>query len=84
MLGTDKGRCPSPWLPSTPSEFCSSLEGSEDSSPCLPGGWQSSAAVPACCLADGEIISKPFPFPPPLLLQDHTGCPRGTQYRACR
>lgn len=22
------------------------------------------AAAPACCLADGEIISKPFPFPP--------------------
>ena len=65
MPGTDKGRCPSPWLPSTPSEFGSSLEGREDSSPCLPGGWQSSAAVPACCLADGEIISKPFPFPPP-------------------
>lgn len=26
---------------------------------------RAAAAVPACCLADGEIISKPFPFPPP-------------------
>lgn len=37
------------------------------------------AAAPACCLADGEIISKPFPSSHPLLLQDHTGFPGGTQ-----
>ena len=43
--GTDKGRRLSPWLPSTPSEFCSSLAGRDDSPPCLPGGWQSSG----CC-----------------------------------
>ena len=84
MPGTDKCRRPSPWLPSTPSEFCSSLAGGMTALLAFQAVGRAAAAVPACCLADGEIISKPFPFPPPLLLQDHTGCPRGTQCRACR
>lgn len=54
----------------------------EDGSPCFQAvGRTAAAAAPACCLADGEIISKPFPFStaPPLLLQDHAGRPCGAQ-----
>lgn len=38
----------------------------EDGSPCFQAvGRTAAAAAPACCLADGEIISKPFPFSTP-------------------
>lgn len=47
-------------------------------------GRAAAAAAPVCCLADGEIISKPFPFStlPPSLAGLHWLSPWDAECRA--
>lgn len=81
MWGQVAADVPAPSCPLPLPSYAPPWRGGKDSSPRLPGAWQSSGCRGSSRQpGDGEIISEPFPPPPPPLpLQDHTGCPRGAQ-----